>query len=88
MHNVDVATMKNFSFQSSNDTLIQSCFDGVQYYPNNTLIKAWLQLQATFAKVSSLATTTTKASTICSSLGELTVTPNDSDVTWRSDGHF
>ena len=28
------------------------------------------------------------ASTICSSLGEWTVTPNDSDVTWRCDGHF
>ena len=30
----------------------------------------------------------TRASTICSSFGELTVTPNDSDVTWRIDGHF
>ena len=30
----------------------------------------------------------TKASTVCLSLGELTITPNDSDVTWRSDGHF
>ena len=28
------------------------------------------------------------ASTICSSLGELMVTPCDSDVTWRSDVHF
>ena len=28
------------------------------------------------------------ASTICPSIGELTVTPCDSDVTWRSDGHF
>ena len=28
------------------------------------------------------------ASTICLSLGELTVTPCDSDVTCRSDGHF
>ena len=31
---------------------------------------------------------TIKASTICSSLGELMVTPFDSDVTWRSDGNF
>ena len=30
----------------------------------------------------------TMASTICSSLRELTVTPCDSDVTWRSDGQF
>ena len=29
-----------------------------------------------------------KASTICLSFGELTVTSNDSDVTWRSDSHF
>ena len=28
------------------------------------------------------------ASTVCLSFGELTVTPNDSDDTWRSDGHF
>ena len=28
------------------------------------------------------------ASAICSSLGELTVTLCDSDVTWRSDGYF
>ena len=30
----------------------------------------------------------TWASTICQSFGELTVTPNDSDVTWKSDGHM
>ena len=28
------------------------------------------------------------ASTACLSLGELMVNPNDSDITWRSDGHF
>ena len=30
----------------------------------------------------------TMAPTICLSFGELRVTPNDSDVPWRSDGHF
>ena len=30
----------------------------------------------------------TMVSTICSSLEELMVTPCDSNVTWRSDGHF
>ena len=32
--------------------------------------------------------TTTMASTICSSLGELTVTPCDSGIAWRNDGQF
>ena len=30
----------------------------------------------------------TEASTICSLFGESTITPNDSDITWRSDSHF
>ena len=49
---------------------------------------AWSSRKYNDPNLKSHFTNQTMASTICLSLGELTVNPNDSDVTWRSDGHF